>query len=539
MYNTGVDKFLTAVCSPNRTIDTRVAMRLSEEVPLGTNDIVSYKITYSSTAGKSFTPGGFVASLLELSLNASSDKLKETDFKTDPISDLAIEAGIQVGNSMVFLPMGTFYPDKDGVTVSDGGQVTVKASDIPPILYTQFSSDIFTLPCTVEEALSSISSAIGIPIHAELDDFPNLAIELAETFSLTTTYREAIMYAAETLGGYSRMGRNGEIYIKKLFSGLVDLGCVLDDNYLFSVTKQESTVKPFQSISIKANEDDLGVTVEVGGIETGCKYDILDNPLTYGHPGDFLQGLINPTSFNAFYPSNLSFQGRPDLDVGDVLQYAYKGVTYILPVCNHVFEYNGGFKTTVESIGSDTLKVSSVDSGLKTKITALRQNINSLFRDLTQTQSQIIDINGNITEMSTVLQTVELLKSSISKIEGDINQLSTLTQTADGLRLSIETLTTDLASAQGMIDNTQQTLLTYFDFLEDGLTIGIGSSNIKLNLANNRVQFIKDDDKDHPVAYFSEGKLYVMDAHFLQSLVLGNFEFVPRTNGNLSLRYRG
>lgn len=538
MYNTGNAGFLTAACNPNRTIDTKVVLNMATPVTLNTNDIVSYKATYASTGGKAFTAGSFVASQLELSLNASSSVVSGVNFKTAVINSLSLSAGIKVSANMVYVPMGKFYLDKDGVKAGDGGNVDITATDIPPVLYTEFNSSILTLPCTVQEALTKISTATGLTLSLNAADFPNLSVQLIESFSLVTTYREALMYIAEVLGGYVQMGRNGEICVKRCFSGLVEIGTVLDENYLFSVNKQESSVKPFQYISIKANVDDLGVTQTVTGVTTKCTYDIIDNPLTYGHSQDFLAGLVAPTTFTEFYPSVISFQGRPDLDTGDVLKYVYKGTEYILPICSHIFEYNGGFKTTVESIGSDSLEVSSVDSGVKTQVTAIKQNINELVRDLTQTQSQIIEINGELVEMSKILQTVEALQTQITKIEGDLTQISTLTQTANQLRLDIQSVVDDLTNTNDKVNSNQQTILTYFDFQADGLTIGVNSSDIKLKLINNQIQFLKEGTTD-PVAYFSEGQLYVRDAHFINSLVLGNFEFVPRANGNLSLKRRG
>lgn len=538
MYNTGIDGFLTAASSPNREVDTKIVLSLSgEDLILTTNDIVSYKITDASVAGKYFTPGNFVATTLELSLNASSATVSQIEFKTIAIHSLSVTAGIRV-RQIEYLPMGVFYIDTDGVSTEDDGYVTVKASDLPPILADKFISTSLTLPCTVGAALDKVSELIGIPIHASYSDFPNLSVILAETFDMSSTYREALRYIAEILGAYVCMGRDGEIYLEKVFGSVADLGCTLDDNYLFSVSKQESTVKPFQYVSIKADASDVGVSKEIIGVTTGKEYAIYDNPFTYGHPEDFLGGLVRPTSFTAFHPAKISFHGRPDIDTGDVLQYVHKGVTYLLPVCIHTFEYNGGFKTTIEGIGTDSLAVSSntsTGSQTHTDITALRQSINSLVRDLTQTQSEIIDINGNVVKLSSLLQTVEQLQAQISDAEGDISEISTLTQTANQLRLDIQTVVQSLSDTNAEVNKNQATLLTYFDFQADGLTIGLNTSNVKLRLSNNKVQFLKDGVE---VAYLTDGQLYVTDAHFIKTLVLGNFEFTPRTNGNLSLRRR-
>lgn len=538
MYNTGNAGFLAAACSPNRTIDTKVVLNTNTAVNLSTNDIVSYKATYASTGGKAFAPGSFVASQLELSLNAGSPVVSGVNFKTSVVNNLTLSAGIKVSDTMVYVPMGKFYPERDGIKAGDSGNVVITATDIPPVLYTEFNSSILTLPCTIQQALTKIATVTGLTLSITTANFPNLSVQLIKSFSLATTYREALMYIAEMLGGYLQMGRNGEICVKRCFSGLIEVGVTLDENYLFSVNKQESSVKPFQYISIKANADDIGVTHTVPDVTTGRTYDIIDNPLTYGHPQDFLEGLVAPTAFTEFYPATISFHGRPDIDTGDVLSYVYKGVTYLLPVCNHVFEYNGGFKTTVESIGSDAPQVSSVDSGVKAQVTAIRQNINTLIRDLTQTQSQIVNINGDLVEMSKVLQTVQALETQISKIEGNLTEISTLTQTANQLRLDIQSVVGNLKATNDKVNGNQETILTYFDFQAEGLTIGVNSSKIKLRLANDQIQFLKEGSTD-PVAYFSEGQLYVRDAHFIRSLILGNFELVPRSNGNLSLRRRG
>jgi hypothetical protein len=538
MYNTGVDRFLAVASSPNRDIDTRVILSTPENnLVLTPNDIVSYKISDASVAGKYFTPGNFVATTLELSLNASSTTVSKIAFKTTAINSLSVEAGIRV-RQVVYIPMGVFYLDADGISTENEGYVTIKATDLPPVMHETFDSNSLDFPCTVQAALEKLSLVMGITIHVSESDFPNLSAVLTKTFELSTTYREALRYIAETLGAYVCMGRDGSVHLEKIFKGVVDIGCTLDDNYLFSVNQQESTVEPFQYVSIRANDADIGVYQEITGVTTGREYSIYNNPFTFGHPEDFLEGLVQPISFTAFHPTKVAFHGRPDIDTGDVLEYVYKGTTYILPVCSHIFEYNGGFKTTVESIGSDALKVSPLDPGMKQQITAVRQNMNTLVRNLTQTQSQIIEINGELVEMSKILQTIDALQTQISKIEGDLTQVSTLTQTANQLRLDIQSVAKDLIDTNNKVNGNQQTILSYFDFQADGLTIGLSSSNIRLKLSNNQIQFLRDGSAT-PVAYFSEGQLYVTDAHFIRSLVLGNFEFVPRTNGNLSLKRRG
>lgn len=486
MYNTGIAGFLTAACSPNRLIDTYVTMDMASSPQVfGTNEIVSYKIRNTSTAGKSFVPGSFVASQLELSLNLASDKVSNLASllrrDNQPIVNMLVQAGIQVDSEMVYVPKGKFHPEKDGITIGDDGYMQIKATDIPPILFTQFASGELIYPLTLKQALEHISNVTGLTISMNESDFPNLNVPLTETFQLITTYRETLMYIAEMLGAYVSMGRTGEVWLRKTFGDVVDIGCELDENYLFSVLKQESLATPFHYISIKADKNDLGVTQEVENVDNECIYTILDNPLTYGHPEDFLQGLVEPTRFTAFFPSKISFQGRPDLDTGDVVEYTYKDIKYLLPICVHTFEYNGGFKTSLESVGSDALLVSSVDSGLKSQITALKQNINILERELTYTKSQITRIDGDVTQLSELVQTVDALSSTIRNIEGDLDKLSEVTQTADEVTIKIRqelsngvskvvTETGVTVDAKGLsVDKSGSEMKT--QITEDGMTV--------------------------------------------------------------------
>ena len=227
MYNTGNAGFIAAACNPNRTIDTNVVLNLpGSSSTMGVSDIASYKVTTSSTGGKSFTPGSFVAGQLELSLVAPSPAVKTIDFKQTKVESLLLNSGIKVRSDWVNVPMGKFYPNKDGVVLSDEGYVKITASDIPEVLDEKFVSSSLSFPCTVQEALFQIAARTGLVLELNTSDFPNLSVGLTESFVLTTTYREAIMRIAEILGGYARMGRNGQICVKRCFSASVDIGCV-------------------------------------------------------------------------------------------------------------------------------------------------------------------------------------------------------------------------------------------------------------------------------------------------------------------------
>ena len=65
------------------------------------------------------------------------------------------------------------------------------------------------------------------------------------------------------------------------------------------------------------------------------------------------------------------------------------------------------------------------------------------------------------------------------------------------------------------------------------VTLGTSGSEIVLRQRNDRVYF---EQNGQEVAYISNNQLYITDAQFLNSIRIGNFAFIPRSNGSLGFR---
>ena len=72
----------------------------------------------------------------------------------------------------------------------------------------------------------------------------------------------------------------------------------------------------------------------------------------------------------------------------------------------------------------------------------------------------------------------------------------------------------------------------YIRFEDGNIILGESGNELTLRIENDRISFLDDGAE---VAYLSNKRLVVLDGHFLHSLQIGNFAFVPRGNGNLSL----
>lgn len=158
-----------------------------------------------------------------------------------------------------------------------------------------------------------------------------------------------------------------------------------------------------------------------------------------------------------------------------------------------------------------------------------------------------IDVDGAITEVEQntslysqlsdeirMAVTNEILQSTLDQATQDImvNTMTQLTQTAQGWEFLFGQLQVDLT---GQIDGTGiriSEIEKWVRIVDGKLILGQSDSEVTLTVRNNRVYF---EQGGQEVAYFSNSKLYVYDIEAINSLTIGNFRWVPRSNGNLSL----
>lgn len=91
-------------------------------------------------------------------------------------------------------------------------------------------------------------------------------------------------------------------------------------------------------------------------------------------------------------------------------------------------------------------------------------------------------------------------------------------------------------SVNGRVDGLKKTtdnVNNYMSFDNDGLTLGKSDSAFKTKITNQEWSIQKNGEK---VTYINDQTMYITDGQFTQSLKIGNFGFVPRTNGSLDFK---
>ena len=109
---------------------------------------------------------------------------------------------------------------------------------------------------------------------------------------------------------------------------------------------------------------------------------------------------------------------------------------------------------------------------------------------------------------------------------------STMTQLADSFNFEFKTLQAKVDANATEAETQFETIHKYIRFENGNILLGEVGNELTLRIENDRISFM---DAGAEVAYFSDRHLVVLDGHFLNSLRVGSFAWLPRENGNLSL----
>lgn len=154
--------------------------------------------------------------------------------------------------------------------------------------------------------------------------------------------------------------------------------------------------------------------------------------------------------------------------------------------------------------------------------------LKSLSEAETKLSAQILATSESIT--STVMEEV-YLKGDVDEMVSSVS--TSYTQTAQDFEYRFTEITKNVDDVAAGADARFEEISKYIRYEDGNIILGIDGNTLTLRIQNDRIAFF---DAGTEVAYFSNNKLYVTDAEFLHSLQLGNFVYVPRSNGNLSFK---
>lgn len=165
--------------------------------------------------------------------------------------------------------------------------------------------------------------------------------------------------------------------------------------------------------------------------------------------------------------------------------------------------------------------VLQVEKAEKTASEALRNLEQNLLSSIQVSED---NIKSTVSEKYTLKEDTDALIASVQ---------TEVTQTKNSVEIQFTQFNQDLEAVANGMDAEFEELRKYIRFVDGSILLGQIGNELELKISNDRISFLQDAVE---VAYFSDNKLYVTDGHFLHSLQIGNFAFLPRENGNLSFK---
>lgn len=161
------------------------------------------------------------------------------------------------------------------------------------------------------------------------------------------------------------------------------------------------------------------------------------------------------------------------------------------------------------------------------------------------TNLQVAEVRSSLTTLSSnIEQTAEAIrtevsqdytsKTSFTEYKGIVS--TQFTQTATDYTFLFNKANQSISTLDGNTQSQFTEIKNYIRFVNGDIILGEVNNPLTLKIQNDRISFLQNGAE---VAYFSNNKLYVYDGEFINALKLGNFSFIPRSNGSLDFKKGG
>ena len=145
------------------------------------------------------------------------------------------------------------------------------------------------------------------------------------------------------------------------------------------------------------------------------------------------------------------------------------------------------------------------------------------------------DTKGNLARFDLNLQSISTRVAASEAENENLNgRLTTVEQTASDLNISITSIGADLENKADKA--AVQEITEHFIFTQDGMTIKNSATGMGIGVSEQRVIFTGGND---PTTEIYPDRMETTDLKIGKQLDIGPFSWIPRANGNLSLRYVG
>lgn len=196
------------------------------------------------------------------------------------------------------------------------------------------------------------------------------------------------------------------------------------------------------------------------------------------------------------------------------------------------------------SLGKDTTSLTRAD--VKGDLKAMNDSDAAVLQVKADYTLDIERVNQNTadaiaesqeTQVSLIQQSSDAIMMEVTETYATNDQVTDLVSTsmsqlADAFDFRFTEMSTGIQANDVELREKIQLIEKYIRFENGNIVLGEVGNELTLRIENDRISFL---DAGAEVAYFSDRHLVVLDGHFLNSLRVGSFAWLPRENGNLSL----
>lgn len=183
------------------------------------------------------------------------------------------------------------------------------------------------------------------------------------------------------------------------------------------------------------------------------------------------------------------------------------------------------YTTFSEQFSSASKQQSNAISSISSNVGSNNVAIQNISEEVSSQMSQTAE------EILTTVNKDHYLKAETDELIESVN--TKFSQTDEKFEFQFNQFSKNIEDVAAGADARFSEIRKYIRFIDGNIVLGEEGNELTLNIQNNRISFLQNGAE---VAYFSNRKMYVTDAEFLNSLTLGKFAFLPRANGNLSFK---
>ena len=165
------------------------------------------------------------------------------------------------------------------------------------------------------------------------------------------------------------------------------------------------------------------------------------------------------------------------------------------------------------------------------RVEVIEKDVTDVSKDASNANSTI---DGLIDELGSYAKKDEIPDTSNFTTVTEVNTL--INKSNDNFTVKIEEINRLINELGENSNENFSQFFKYFKFDTDELTVGRRNSIIRLVMDNDIVKFMCEGKE---VAYFTDSKLYITDGEFVNSIKIGKFSFLPKSNGSLDFKKVG